>query len=125
MTSTTTSARTRITETVTTWPGITTAGPGERGEFSYMLGRREVGHLHGSRVAHFSFGRQLGAELRAAGRVIPHPITDARSLGAKPIEGPADEAETIALLRINYERLLARYGLPSEPPRPGATKPVS
>lgn len=129
MTSTTTSARAQITDEVTTWPGVTTAGPGERGEFSYMLGSREIGHLHGSRVAHFSFQRQLGAELRAAGRVIPHPVTDSPSLGAKPIEGPDDVAEVIALLRINYERLLARYGLPSDASeasdRPGATRPVS
>jgi hypothetical protein len=123
MTTTTADARAQITETVTTWPGVTTAGPGERGEFSFMLGSREVGHLHGSHVAHFSFQRQLGAELRAAGRVIAHPITDSPSLGAKPIDGQGDIAEVLALLRINYERLLARYGLPSE--RPGATSPVS
>jgi hypothetical protein len=110
--STTASARERITEEVTTWPGVTTAGPGERGEFSFMLGRREVGHLHGSRVAHISLGRQLGTELRAAGRVVAHPITDSPSLAARPIEGPEDVRDVIALLRLNYERLLLRYGLP-------------
>jgi hypothetical protein len=108
------SAREEITEEVTTWPGVTTAGPGERGEFSFMLGRREIGHLHGSRVAHFAFQRELGAELRAAGRVVAHPITDSPSLGARPIEGPDDVREVVALLRLNYERLLQRYGLPAE-----------
>ena len=108
-----TDARARITAVVTAWPGVTTAGPGERGEFSFMLGRREVGHLHGSRVAHFSFQRRLGAVLRAQGRVVPHPITDSPSLGARPIAGPDDEREVVELLRLNYERIVARYGLPA------------
>jgi hypothetical protein len=113
MTSTTASARAQITDEVTTWPGVTTAGPGERGEFSFMLGRHEIGHLHGSHVAHFSFQRQLGTELREAGRVVAHPITDSPSLGARRIDGPDDVREVIALLRLNYERLLQRYGLPA------------
>ncbi len=108
-----TDARARITAAVTAWPGVTTAGPGERGEFSFMLGRREIGHLHGSRVAHFSFQRRLGAELREQGRVVPHPITDSPSLGARPIAGPDDEREVVELLRLNYERILARYGMPA------------
>lgn len=108
------SAREEITDEVTTWPGVTTAGPGERGEFSFMLGRHEIGHLHGSHVAHFAFQRQLGSELRAAGRVVAHPITDAPGLGARRIEVREDVEEVIALLRLNYDRLLQRYGLPEE-----------
>ena len=105
-------ARARITAEVTTWPGVHAAGPGERGEFSFLLGRREIGHLHGSRVAHFSFQRELGARLRQEGRVVAHPITDSPGLGARPIASPDDEREVVELLRLNYERLLARYGLP-------------
>ena len=113
-TTTETDARARITAAVTAWPGVHAAGPGERGEFSFLLGRRELGHLHGSRVAHFSFQRRLGTELREQGRVLPHPITDSPSLGARPIAGPDDERDVIELLRLNYERLLERYGLPPQ-----------
>ena len=112
MTSTTTSAREQITDEVTTWPGVTTAGPGERGEFSFMLGRHEIGHLHGNHVAHFLFKRELGTQLRAAGRVVAHPITDSPTLGARRIDGPEDVREVIELLRLNYERLLQTHGLP-------------
>jgi hypothetical protein len=107
------SARARITAVVTTWPGVRTAGPGERGEFSFLVGSREVGHLHGSRVAHFSFQRQLGTELRAAGRVTAHPITDSPSLGARAIRSDADIDAVIALMRVNYDRIVERYGVPS------------
>ena len=30
-------------------------------------------------------------------------------------DGPADEADVIALMRRNYERIVERYGLPQEP----------
>lgn len=118
--SATRTAREQITEAVTAWPGVTTAGPGERGEFSFMLGRREVGHLHGSHAAHFSFQRELGTELRAQGRVAPHPITDSPSLAARRIEGPEDVREVIELMRLNYERIVSRYGLPASADEPGA-----
>jgi hypothetical protein len=101
-----------ITEVVTSWPGVS-AGHGSRGEWSFRVGRREIGHLHGDRVAHFSFKRELGARLRAEGRVEPHPITSAPGLDARRIDGPEDVAEVIELLRLNYERLVAAYGLPT------------
>ena len=46
------SASERITDEVTSWPGVT-AGTGRRGEWSFKVGRKEVGHLHGDRAAHF------------------------------------------------------------------------
>lgn len=108
------SPSTQITDAVTAWPGVTTAGPGERGEFSFMLGRHEIGHLHGDRVAHFSFKRKLGAELREQGRVTKHPITDSPGLAARRIEDPADVEEVVALMRLNYERLIDTYGPPTD-----------
>src|ERR687896_331616 len=71
----------RITERVTSWPGVE-AGPGRRGEFAFTVGRRQIGHLHGDRVAHFGFPPAVGAELREQGRVGPHPVFPGR-------EGPA------------------------------------
>ncbi len=35
-----------IIDEVTSWPGIT-AVDGDRGELSFRLGKRELGHLHG------------------------------------------------------------------------------
>ena len=67
----------QITEEVTSWPGVE-AGPGSRGEFGFRVGGREIGHLHGDRAAHFGFPREVGAELREAGRVGPHPVNRTR-----------------------------------------------
>ena len=53
----------RITAEVTGWPGIA-AGTGSRGEFSFKLGRREIGHLHGDHSAHFGFPKEVAVELK-------------------------------------------------------------
>jgi hypothetical protein len=91
----------------TTWPGVDTA-IGSRGELSIRHEGREIGHLHGDRVAHFGFPRRIGAELRAAGRVVPHPVMpDNPGWGARAIDGADDVQEVLALLRLNYDRAVA------------------
>jgi hypothetical protein len=102
------SAKDRITEAVTQWPGVE-AGVGMRGELGFRYRRVELGHLHGDRVAHFSFPRELGAELRASGRVGPHPVApDSTKLVARHIASHDDERDVIELMRLNYERVVAR-----------------
>jgi Family of unknown function (DUF5519) len=104
----------RITEEVTSWPGVE-AGPGRRGEFAFTVGRREIGHLHGDRAAHFGFPKEVGAELRAEGRVGPHPVAPHKTAwAARRIENDDDVRDVIELMRLNYDRVIARYGLPVE-----------
>jgi hypothetical protein len=104
----------RITEEVTSWPGVH-AGPGRRGEFAFTLGRREIGHLHGDHAAHFSFPKQVWEELMKEGRIVPHPVfPDSQGPAARRIEDEADVRDVIALMRLNYDRAVARHGLPTE-----------
>ena len=101
------SPSTRITAEVTAWPGVE-AGPGSRGEFAFRVGRREIGHLHGDRVAHFGFPADVGARLRAEGRVGPHPVAPHKpAWAARALESEADVDDVIALLRLNYDRVTA------------------
>ncbi len=103
----------RIVDEVGAWPGIR-VGPGARGaSVAFFVGRREIGHLHGDRAAHFSFPKEVWDELRRDGRVAPHPVfPDARGPAARRIESEDDVREVIELLRLNYDRALARHGLP-------------
>ncbi|MGH2848140.1 MAG: luciferase family protein [Thermoleophilaceae bacterium] len=104
----------RITEEVTSWPGVA-AGIGRRGEFGFTVGRREIGHLHGDHAAHFGFPKEVGAELRAQGRVGPHPVAPHKpAWAARRIETDDDVRDVIELIRLNYDRVVARYGLPAE-----------
>jgi hypothetical protein len=94
----------RITEEVTSWPGVT-AGPGRRGEFAFRVGRREIGHLHGDHAAHFFFPKDVWADLRAQGRVVEHPVFPGKAgPAARRIESDDDVRDVIALMRLNYDR---------------------
>lgn len=104
----------QITDEVTSWPGVQ-AGTGRRGEFAFTVGRRQIGHLHGDHSAHFSFPKQVWAELFEAGRVVHHPVFPHKEgPAARRIEDESDISEVIRLLRLNYDRVVARYGLPPE-----------
>ena len=103
----------QITEEVTSWPGVE-AGPGRRGEFAFTVGRREIGHLHGDHAAHFGFPKEVGARLREEGRVGPHPVApDKTAWASRRIENEADVRDVIEMMRMNYDRVVTRYGLPA------------
>jgi hypothetical protein len=73
----------RITEQVTTWPGVR-AGPGRRGEFAFTVKGREIGHLRGERAAYFAFPKALWRELRAdagSSRIASFPTAKALQHG--------------------------------------------
>src|SRR5215213_2468374 len=103
----------RITAEVTSWPGVE-AGFGRRGEWAFRVGRREIGHLHGDHAAHFGFPKDVWGVLHAQGRIVPHPVfPDQPGWAARRIAGPDDVADVIALLRLNYDRVVSRHGVPS------------
>jgi Family of unknown function (DUF5519) len=97
-----------LTAEVTAWPGVS-SGPGRRGEFAFTVGRKEIGHLHGDRVAHFGFPKQVWHELFDEGRIGYHPVFPGKpGFGARAIETDADIEDVIAMLRLNYERVAER-----------------
>jgi Family of unknown function (DUF5519) len=99
------SASERITDEVTSWPGVT-AGTGRRGEWSFKFGHKEVGHLHGDHAAHFMFPKPVWAELVEQGRIVDHPVFPGRvGPAARRIEDENDVRDVIALLRLNYDRM--------------------
>ena len=109
MTATKTASK-QITDEVTSWPGVE-AGRGRRGEFAFKLGRREIGHLHGDRSAHFSFPKDVWSRLKEEGRVVDHPVFPGKpGPAARRIESERDVRDVIELLRLNYDRAAARQG---------------
>ena len=104
----------QIIAEVTSWPGVS-AGPGSRGEFGFRVGRREIGHLHGDHVAHFGFPKQVWVGLFEQGRIDYHPVFPGRpGFAARRIETDEDIRDVIALIRLNYDRVVARHGIPVE-----------
>lgn len=102
----------QITEEATSWPGVS-AGPGDRGEFAFRLGRRELGHLHGDRVFHGGFPKAVWQELFDAGRIDYHPVFPGKpGYASRRIETADDVRDVIRMLRLNYDRAIERHGAP-------------
>jgi len=106
------SAHEQITREVTSWPGVE-AGIGQRGEFGFRLGRRELGHLHGSHALHIGFPKDVWHDLRAAGRIDHHPVFPGQAgFSSRRLVTQDDVRDAIALIRLNYDRVVAKHGRP-------------
>jgi len=95
---------TMVERDVLAWPGVTRA-PGRFGGIAYMVGRREIGHVHPPSLADFGFPRAVREELIQSGRAIPHhALPNSRTAASYWIRDRADVAGAVALFRLNYER---------------------
>jgi len=93
-----------IERTVTSWPGVT-AAPHRFGGVEFRLARKEIGHLHGDRMADLPFPVPVREQLVAAGRAERHHILPDSGWITRRISSEADVADVIALFRMNYERM--------------------
>jgi len=66
-------------------------------------------------AAHFSFPKAVWEDLREEGRIVDHPVFPGKvGPAARRIEDESDVRDVIALLRLNYDRAVARHGEPAE-----------
>lgn len=96
-----------IVEEVGGWPGVE-VGPHRFGGVEFKVGRRELGHLHGDWLADLPFPRSLRDKLLAEGRVVPHHVAPDSGWASRVIRSEQDARDVIALLRLQYERALAK-----------------
>ena len=81
------------------------------------IGSIRLGHLHGNHAAHFVFTKELWRELREGGRIEAHPVFPGKEgPGARRIANDADIRAVVELMRLNYDRAIAR-ARPLEPAR--------
>ena len=97
----------RINGEVTSWPGVT-AEPHRFGGVEFRYGRRELGHLHGDRLADIPFPRRVHDELIAAGRVTEHHVLPGSGWSSRYIASPEDVDDVVELLRMNYDRAVKK-----------------
>ena len=85
------------------WEGVTTHVH-RFGGTEFRLGRRALGHLHGSRWADLRFERGVRDMLVETGRAQPHHVLPETGWVSRRIRDEADAAEVIELFRLSYER---------------------
>lgn len=95
-------AQARITDAVTSWPGVT-AQPHRFGGVEYGIGKREIGHIHGDQLVDIPFPRKVRDEIVAAGRAQPHHILPESGWVSFYLRQETDVEQAIALLRESYE----------------------
>ena len=100
------SIRDRIAGEVLSWEGVT-AAPHRFGGLEFDLGKRELGHLHGDRLADLPFPRRLRDELVESGRAKPHHVLPETGWVSFWIEGEDDVPRAVELFRLSYERAYA------------------
>lgn len=99
--------RETITREVLSWPGVTSA-PHRFGGTEFRLGRIELGHLHGDRLADLPFPRALRDELVEGGEAEPHHVLPHTGWVSRRISSAADVNAVIGLFRLNYDRVVSR-----------------
>lgn len=101
-----------LIDEVASWEGVALA-PGRFGSTRFMLGRRELGHLHGATTLDMPLPKPLKAELIERGEAREHrwapPDSGWVTVELEP--GPAGVERGATLLRERYEhaRSLARH----------------
>jgi len=111
----------RIVREVGSWEGVT-VHPHRFGGLEFRLGRRELGHLHGDRLADLPFRRVVRDMLVETGRARPHHVVPDSGWVSKPIESDEDAGEAIELFRLSYER--ARVAQAARAARTAASEAV-
>ena len=89
--------RARIEGEVSSWVGVD-VHPHRFGGVEFLLGRRELGHLHGDRVADLPFTRRIRDMLIETGRAEPHRF------GVTGWVSHELDDDVVELFRLGYER---------------------
>jgi hypothetical protein len=112
----------RIALELQRWPGVTVA-PHRYGGVEFRAYGRQIGHLHGDRLADLPFPRTVRDELIAAGLAQPHHALPDTGWVSFRMGAPEDAWEAIGLFRLSYDRIVALAA--SAAARGTATSPVT
>jgi Luciferase len=94
-------AQQRITQAVTAWDGLHVRTH-RFGGVEYVIGRREIGHIHGDHLVDIPFPTKVRQEIVATGRAQTHHILPDTGWVSFYLRQESDVAQAIALLAENY-----------------------
>jgi hypothetical protein len=91
-----------ITQTLTSWDGVSTA-PHRFGGVEYRLGTRELGHIHGDHLVDIPFPKKVRDEIVKTGLALPHHVLPETGWVSFYLREEEDVPKAIALLHRSYE----------------------
>jgi hypothetical protein len=91
-----------IRDRVMSWPGVSVHDH-QFGGIEFRLGNRQLGHLHGGRVADIPLKRALRDELVSSGRAMIHRWRPDSGWVTVDISSDEGREEALGLLRVGYE----------------------
>lgn len=94
-------AQEMITRTLTAWQDVSVQ-PHRFGGVEYVIGRREIGHIHGDHLVDIPFPKKVRDEIIQAGRASPHHLLRDSGWVSFYLNRPEDVQQAIALLEENY-----------------------
>ena len=93
----------RIVREVMTLPGVTLESHGG-GMIFFHVGRREIGHLHGERLADLPFPVRIREKLVAEGKADLHYLHPKTGWVSRYIRSEEDIDDVVELFRVNHAR---------------------
>jgi hypothetical protein len=97
-----TNAQKIITETLTSWEGVSTA-PHRFGGVEYLFGTRELGHIHADHLVDIPFPKKVRDEIVNAGLAQPHHILPETGWISFYVREIGDIEKAIQLLHRSYD----------------------
>ena len=93
-----------IKQAILSWPGVT-SNPYQFGGIEFRVNKRDMGHIHGEKLADLPFPIEIRKEIIASGKALPHIIYPESMWVSYIIHNEDDIPKIIDLFRLQYERL--------------------
>lgn len=99
----------KLQKELLSWPGVTIHDH-RFGGIEFRINGREMGHLHGDKLADLPFPKDVGKKLIAEGKASPHHFIPQSGWISYYLKGIDDDIQgAIELFQMQYERLTS-YG---------------
>jgi hypothetical protein len=96
-----------IKQKILSWPGVT-SNSYRSGGIEFRVNKRDMGHIHGDKLADLPFPAEIRRDLLATGKALPHIIYPESMWVSYFISGEKDISKIIELFQLQYERLRAK-----------------
>jgi MFS family permease len=93
-----------IKHEILSWPGVT-SNPYQFGGVEFRVNKRDMGQIHGEKLADLPFPIKLRKEIISSGKALPHIIYPESMWVSYIIHSEEDIPKIIDLFRLQYERL--------------------